>query len=54
MSFHTLSANPVWLASYTRYNLLPDFPYDYDMWQFTDCGVVAGVKGVADMNVVYD
>lgn len=54
VAFRTLSAYPVWLASYTRYNRLPDFPYGYDMWQFTDCGVVAGVRGVADMNVVYD
>ena len=53
VAFHTLAENPVWLASYTRYNRLPDFPYAYDMWQFTDCGVVAGVRGVVDMNVVY-
>ena len=53
VAFHTLAVNPVWLASYTRYNRLPDFPYAYDMWQFTDCGVVAGVRGVVDMNVVY-
>ena len=54
VAFHTLEANPVWLASYTRYNRLPDFPYPYGMWQFTDSGVVAGVRGVADMNVIYD
>ena len=53
VAFHTLAVNPVWLASYTLYNRLPDFPYVYDMWQFTDCGVVAGVRGVVDMNVVY-
>ncbi len=53
VAFHTLEANPVWLASYTRYNRLPDFPYPYGMWQFTDCGVVAGIRGVVDMNVVY-
>ncbi len=54
VAFHTLDANPVWLASYTRDNKLPEFPYEYDMWQFTDRGVVAGIRGVADMNVIYD
>jgi len=53
VAFHTLEANPVWLASYTTRNQLPDFPYAYDMWQFTDRGVVAGIRGVADLNVVY-
>ncbi|MDO4989744.1 MAG: GH25 family lysozyme [Eubacteriales bacterium] len=42
-----------WLANYTRYNRLPDFPYDYDMWQFTDAGHVNGIRGIVDMNVVY-
>ena len=42
-----------WLANYTRYNRLPDFPYDYDMWQFTDSGHVGGIRGIVDMNVVY-
>lgn len=54
VAFHTLAENTVWLASYTRYNKLPEFPYRYDMWQFTDCGVVAGIRGAADMNVIYD
>ena len=43
-----------WLANYTRYNRLPDFPYDYDMWQFTDAGHVNGIRGIVDMNVVYE
>ncbi|MCR5575759.1 MAG: hypothetical protein K6F56_01990 [Oscillospiraceae bacterium] len=42
-----------WLANYTRYNRLPDFPYDYDMWQFTDRGLVNGIRGIVDMNVIY-
>ena len=42
-----------WLANYTRYNRLPDFPYDYDMWQFTDAGHVNGIRGIVDMNVIY-
>ena len=42
-----------WLANYTRRNRLPEFPYPYDMWQFTDAGHVNGIRGVVDMNVVY-
>lgn len=42
-----------WLASYTSDNQLPDFPYPYDMWQFTDIGIVGGIRGIVDMNVVY-
>ena len=42
-----------WLANYTRYNRLPDFPYAYDMWQFTDSGYVNGIVGIVDMNVIY-
>ena len=53
VAFHTLAEDPVWLASYTVWNKLPDFPYYYDMWQFTDGGSVAGIRGMVDMNVVY-
>lgn len=42
-----------WLASYTRDNLLPSFERPYDMWQFTARGVVNGIRGVADLNVVF-
>ena len=53
VAIHTFAKDPVWLASYTLYNRIPDFPYEYDMWQFTDRSVVAGIRGVADMNAVY-
>ena len=54
VAFHTLAKDPVWLASYTRYNRLPDFPYEYDMWQFTDRAIVAGVRGMVDMSAVFE
>jgi len=44
----------VWLASYTKYNQLPSFPYPFDMWQFTDSGRVSGIRGVVDMNAIFD
>ncbi len=54
VAFQTLTPYAVWLASYTRYNRLPDFPYEYGMWQFTDRAVVAGIRGVADLSAVYE
>ena len=43
----------IWLASYTSGNRLPSFGGHYDMWQFTDSGVVNGINGKVDMNVIY-
>lgn len=43
----------IWLASYTTQNRLPSFGGHYDMWQFTDSGVVNGINGKVDMNVIY-
>jgi len=43
----------IWLASYTSNNRLPGFGGHYDMWQFTDGGVVNGINGKVDMNVIY-
>jgi GH25 family lysozyme M1 (1,4-beta-N-acetylmuramidase) len=40
----------IWLASYTRAAALPDFPWGYDIWQFTDNGKVNGISGIVDMN----
>ena len=42
-----------WLASYTRDSRLPSFSRPYDMWQFTASGSVNGIRGVADMNVIF-
>jgi len=53
VEIHTFDRHSVWLASYTRYNRLPDFPYAYDMWQFTDRAVVAGIRGLVDMSAVF-
>ena len=39
---------PFWLAQYTQ---SPDFYYDFQMWQYTDAGQVAGIQGKADLNL---
>lgn len=38
----------VWLAHYTDYT---NYPYEYDMWQYTSTGTVAGIEGYVDMNI---
>ena len=50
--YDSFSRYSVWLASYTRANRLPDFPYAYDLWQFTDQAVVSGIRRVADLSAV--
>ncbi len=49
----TLTQYYIWLASYTSNNRLPGFGGHYDMWQFTDSGVVNGIKGKVDMNAIF-
>lgn len=53
LDFGTLSQYYIWLASYTSGNRLPDFSGEYDMWQFTDRGVVNGITGKVDMNAIF-
>lgn len=50
---NALSQYYIWLASYTSNNKLPGYGGHYDMWQFTDGGVVNGIKGKVDMNVIF-
>ena len=39
---------PFWIAEYGE---TPEFYYDYQIWQYTDSGKVAGINGPADMNI---
>ena len=43
----------IWLANYTENNALPTYPHSYDIWQFTDRGVVEGMGGNVDINVIF-
>lgn len=38
----------VWLAHYTDYT---NYPYEFDMWQYTSTGYVEGIDHEVDMNV---
>ncbi len=49
----SLSKYTIWLASYTSFNAVPSFSGRYDIWQFTDNGVVNGISGKVDMNAVF-
>ena len=49
----TVEYLPVWLASYTVDNLLPDYYRRYDLWQYTDSGYVGGIDGPVDLTVVF-
>ncbi len=53
LDYPSSSKYDIWLASYTKYNRLPNFREEYDMWQFTDRGVVPGIPSVVDMNAIY-
>lgn len=40
----------LWFA---RYKDLPDFHYDFKMWQYTEKGSVAGISGKVDRNISF-
>ena len=39
---------PVWYADYEK---LPQTPYDFEMWQYTNEGNVPGIKGKCDLDI---
>jgi len=41
---------PQWLARYTE---TLDYPYDFDMWQYTSTGRVPGIPGDVDINILF-
>jgi GH25 family lysozyme M1 (1,4-beta-N-acetylmuramidase) len=43
-----LSDVTLWLAEYDD---APDFYYDFDLWQYTETGSVAGISGAVDLNL---
>jgi GH25 family lysozyme M1 (1,4-beta-N-acetylmuramidase) len=45
-----LTEYPKWLARYTD---TLDYPYDFDMWQYTCYGKVPGIEGDVDLNIFF-
>lgn len=54
MDTESISYLPIWLASYTVDNLLPDYEAKYDVWQYTDSALIGGIDGPVDMNVIFE
>ena len=44
---------PLWLASYTVDNRLPQYIHDYAFWQQTDSAFAGGIDGPFDLNIVF-
>ena len=53
--FDVVGDRTVWLANYSASarNQLPSFNRHYEIWQFTDRGQVKGIKGPADLDVIF-
>ncbi len=45
-----LSEYSIWLSDEAD---IPDYPYQYEMWQYTKQGVISGIDGFADMNICF-
>lgn len=48
LDLEELSAYLIW---YADYEALPQTPYDFTMWQYTDSGSVDGIEGAVDLNI---
>ena len=54
LDYHNASHYTIWLAAYSRSNHLPYFNERYDLWQYTDSGIVYGIQSMVDMSVIYE
>ncbi len=45
-----LSEYDVWLSQYED---IPDYPYKFSMWQYTNQGTVDGISGKVDLNISF-
>lgn len=39
---------------YADYEPLPQCPYEFSMWQYTEKGKVPGIEGNVDLNLCFD
>ena len=42
---------PTWLAHYTKKT---NYSKEYKMWQLTENGLISGIQGFVDVNVLYE
>ena len=45
-----LSDIDIWLSQNAE---RPDYPYEFDMWQYSQSGIIDGINGEADMNISF-
>ena len=50
LDLEQLAAYPVWYADYEP---LPQTPYNFSMWQYSNSGTVDGIRGAADLNIQF-
>lgn len=50
VSFGSLTNYDVWLGETGD---IPDFPYEFNMWRYTNLGKIDGVAGVAHLNICF-
>lgn len=49
-SFGSLTGYDIWLGENGD---IPDFPYEFNMWRYTNLGKIDGVAGVAHLNICF-
>lgn len=49
IDFSRLNGIPIWYADYER---LPQTPYLFKMWQYSQCGKISGIPGTCDLNLL--
>ena len=50
LDLEQLAAYPIWYADYEP---LPQTPYDFTMWQYSNSGTVDGIEGATDLNIQF-
>lgn len=45
-----LEMYPIWYADYEK---IPQTPYDFEFWQYSEKGIVDGIDGIVDLNVQF-
>lgn len=48
LDIDTIYQYPIWFAQYADE---PDWPYEFNIWQYTESGEVPGVSGLVDLNL---
>lgn len=50
LDLERLTDYDIWFAGYIN---IPEYPYDFKMWQYTESGTVDGIEGNVDMNISF-